>query len=345
MRIVPASRGLWRHAVAAFTLVELLVSVALLTFIMLILASVTESASRAWRDGQSRTETFQSARTSLEIVTREITPAVVDTRMQFVLAPGDVLSRAGAKNVAPYSSALLWMAPLGDEGALCCVGYYLYRDDTRQFYRLKRVFIPPPTDAKPSPYFPQMVNIGDPRDPALRTNPVNADWFTRKWDAQAFDEEDAANSHAVVSSAADGVVAMWVQCLDVLGKPIPLLVKSTVHPPSELFYNSAAYFQVATSTPFENGRSLLYLAQTPQSMKANRVPAAIDLTLITVDSRTLARGLKVPAMPDQTDPRFLDVNGALNVDALVLEYQTQLRSNRIYNARTFSTRAKLVNGS
>jgi type II secretory pathway pseudopilin PulG len=345
MTTAPVSRGPWRHAVAAFTLVELLVSMALLTFIMLILAGVTESAGRAWREGQSRTETFQSARTALEIVSREITPAVVDTRMQFVLAPGDLLSRAGAKNVAPNSSALLWMAPLGEEGSLNCVGYYLYRDDARQFYRLKRIFIPSPTDAKPSPYFPQMVNASNPQDTALRTSSVNADWFTRKWDAEAFDEENPANNQAVVSSAADGVVAMWVQCLDVLGKPIPLVSKSSVHPTSELFYNSAAFFQVATSTAFENGRSLLYLAQTSQSMKANRVPAAIDLTLITVDRRTLARGLKIPEMPDQTDPNYLDANGAINVDALVLEYKNRLRNNRIYNARTFSTRAKLVNGS
>lgn len=333
-------RGARLRASAAFTLVELLVSLALLTFIMLILVGVTESASRAWREGQSRTETFQSARTALEILTREVTPAVVDTRMQFVVAPGDVLTRAGAKNVAPESPALLWMAPLGDEGSLCSVGYYLYRDDARQFYRLKRIFIPPPTNTKASPYFPRMVSAGNPRDPELRTSPVNADWFTRSWDGNAFDEENAANGQVVVSSAADGIVAFWAQPLDVLGNPVPLVAKSSVHPSSELYYNSAAYFQVATSTPFENGRSLLYLAQTSQSMKANRVPAAIDFTLVTVDSRILARRMPIP---QQTN--VYDANGALDVEASVQAFQSQLQKNRIFNARTFSTRAKLVNGS
>lgn len=340
MRTLPVSRGARRRASFAFTLVELLVSVALLTFIMLILAGITESAGRAWREGQSRTETFQSARTSLEIVTREITPAVVDTRMQFVVAPGDILTTAGAKNVAPNSPTVLWMAPLGDDGSLCCVGYYLYRDDARQFYRLKRLFIPAPKNAKPSPYFPQMVNANDPQNSDLRTSSINADWFTRTWDGNAFDEESPANDQVVVSAAADGIVAFWTQCLDVLGNPVPLVSKSPIHPSSTLYYNSAAYFQVATSTPFENGRSLLYLAQTPQSMKANRVPAAVEFTLVTIDSRILARGLPVPQQVN-----VYDANGALDVDASIQAYTALLQKNRIYNARTFSTRAKLVNGS
>ncbi|MEI9898638.1 MAG: prepilin-type N-terminal cleavage/methylation domain-containing protein [Chthoniobacter sp.] len=340
MRTLPAPGGARRRAVAAFTLVELLVSVALLTFLMLILVSITDSAGRAWREGQNRTEAFQSARTALEIVTRELTPAVVDTRMQFVVAPGTILTDAGATNVAPNSPAMLWMAPLGTDGGLCCVGYYLYRDDQRQFYRLKRIYIAPPDTAKPSPYFPQMVSASNSQDPSLRTSPVNADWFTRTWDANAFNEEDVANDRAVVSSAADGIVALWVQCLDILGKPVPLVSKSTVHPPSALDYNSAAYFQVATSTAFENGRSFLYLAQTPQSMKANRVPAAVDLTLITVDSGVLAKGFSIP---QQTN--VYDATGALDVDASTKAYTAALQQNRIFNARTFSTRVKLVNGN
>ena len=35
-----------------------------------------------------------------------------------------------------------------------------------------------------------------------------------------------------------------------LGKPIPLLAKTGNHPKSPLYYNSAAFFQMATSLPF-----------------------------------------------------------------------------------------------
>jgi prepilin-type N-terminal cleavage/methylation domain-containing protein len=208
------SRGESRRLAHGFTLIELLASMALLTFLMLALAGVTESASRAWREGQGRTETFQSARTSLEIIARELTPAVVDTRTQFVVAPGSILTQAGAKNVAPNSSVALWMAPLGDNGALHCVGYYLYRDSARQFHRIKRIAIAPPSATKLSPYYPQMLNPSNPRDPQVRTSPVNAEWFTRHWEADTFDEERVSNAQAVVSSAADGVIAFWIQCLE-----------------------------------------------------------------------------------------------------------------------------------
>jgi hypothetical protein len=61
---------------------------------------------------------------------------------------------------------------------------------------------------------------------------------------------------------------------------------------------------------------------------------------VTVDSRILARRIPIP---QQTN--VYDANGALDVDASVRAFQSQLRNNRIFNARTFSTRAKLVNGS
>lgn len=339
---------------SAFTLVELLASMGVLSFLMLILVSVTDSATRAWRGSQSRSDVFQSARTSLELVSRELTPAVVDTRMQFVVGPGSILADAGAKNVVQKAPVALWMAPLGDDGSLRCVGYYLYRDAARGFYRLKRIYIAPTlADGKTiSPYFPKMLNPSNPRDTEVQTSAEHEKWFTRHWDEVAFDEEDKNNNQAVVSSAADGVVAFWVQCLDVLNNPIvPLSSKSTAsyankHPESVLHYNSAAYFQVATTSAFENGTSFQYLAKTDQSMKANRVPAAIDLTVVIIDNATITRGFPVP---EQTDDCNVAVKsgtfkGALDVEASVKKYSDKLIENKIYNARTFTTRVKLVNG-
>lgn len=331
----------------AFTIVELLVSVGLLTTLMLALSAVTESASRAWREGTNRTDTFQSARTALELMTRELAPAVVDTRMQFVIGPNTIVANVVRKSnttladkFAPESPVLLWMAPLGENGALRCIGYYLHRDEARKFYRLKRIFIAPPElPEKPSPYFPRMVSTASARDTALRTSPVNASWFTRTWDAAAFDEEDPDNKDAVVSSAADGVIALWAQPIDLLGNPMPLLSKAKNHPKSVLDYNSAAYFQVATTKPFDSG-SLVYLAETGQSMKANRVPAAVELTLVTIDSTVLQRGLLIPEQVNvQTTA------GVLDVAASVKAFEEKLRANHIHTARVFTARAQLANGN
>src|SRR6202000_2247092 len=112
--------------------------------------------------------------------------------------------------------------------------------------------------------------------------------FTRTWDTNAFDDQSTSNDQAVVSSAADDVIAFWVQGLDLLGNPIPCVSNSSVHPQSSLFFNSAAYSQAATTPPFETGQTFIYLAKTPQSLKANRAPAALDLTVVLLDGMTIA---------------------------------------------------------
>jgi hypothetical protein len=321
----------------------MLVSVALLSFLMLMLVQITESTARAWQQGESRAETFQSARASLELLGRELTPSVVDTRTQFVIAPASILTAAGATNVAPNSPTILWMAPLGTDGSLRCVGYYLYQDSNRKFYRLKRIFIGPnDASGNVSPFFPAMADANNPRNPAVEPSPIDASWFTQTWNGTAFNDEDPQNSAAVVSPATDGVIAFWVQAIDLLGNPVPAVCDSTVHPKSSLYFNSAAYFESATSAPDPStGRSFFYLGKSTQSLKANRLPAAIDVTVVLLDNATLGRGVSLPQQSNVTNAN----TGVLDVTASVQAYTAQLQTNHIYNARVFSTRVKLVNGS
>lgn len=330
----------------AFTLVEMLVAVSLVTYLMIILFSATDAASRAWRDGQARTDAYQNGRTTLEIMAREITPAVVDTRMQFVVAPGKIIANAGAPLVDPKAPALLWMAPLGEDGGLRCVGYYLQRDEERKFFRLKRLLTgPEEADGTPSPYFPLQLSTSgatiNPRSERYRTDPTDARWFTRHWNESAFNEEDVENNKAIVSTVADGVIALWVQCYDLLGQPIPLVSEAKQHPRTELAYNSAAYFQMATSEPFEPSRQgVLYLAETPQTMKANRVPQAVEITIVTLDQTSIK---KAASIPQQTNE--LTATGTLDVEASLQALKSRLQAAQIYTSRTFSTRARLINGN
>ena len=309
----------------------------LLAALMAALSFVVDAASHAWRDSQSRTDSFQSARTALEIMSRELAPAVVNTQMQFVVAPGTVLTNAGALNVVPSAPAVLWMAPLGSEGQLCCVGYYLYSDPTHTFYRLKRIFVAPSTSiGAVSPYFPRMTNPTSPRNAALEPSPDNANWFTNNWTKETFDEEDPTDTTTVVSTAADGVIAFWVQCLDLLGNPIPAPPAPTTAAGVQLIYNSATYFEMATTTPFDTGLGFVYLSRSPQALKGNRTPAAINLTVVVLDALSLARN---PTVPPQG--ASVDGGGPLDLQA----YQTALQANKIYNAKAFTTRVRFFNGS
>ena len=159
--------------------------------------------------------------------------------MQFVVLPAEELGKAGAMHIVSNTPAILWMAPLGEQGSLRCIGYYLFREETERVSRLKRIYISPENKA----FFPRMLDIRNPGDTTTRTSAVNADWFLRNWNAKAFNEEDIENDSVIVSTVADNVIGLWIQCIDMLGNPIPWLSNAPNHPKSELIYNSAATFK------------------------------------------------------------------------------------------------------
>ena len=320
-----------------FSLVELMAATAFVAILIVVLAMATGAMTESWKQAESRLQGHQEGRAALDFLARELAPAVVDTRMQFVVMPAAMLADAGAANVTPDTPALLWMAPLGGRGDLRCVGYYLTRDDDRRRYELKRLFIAPD---HPGGYFPRMINPANPRDPTLRTDPVSARWFLQNWDATAFDDDDPGNELAVTASAADRVIGFWVACIDRLGAPIPWLSHDANHPSTSLQFNSAAYFHLATESPFQNGTGIAYLTDSDQqAMKANLLPAAIEVALVTVDQQVLELGLEIPA-----PVTVLDALNRPDLEASLAAFETQLLANNIRTARVFRTRIELING-
>ena len=335
-----------RRTNAGLSLVELMVAFVVFAGLMVILVGAVEPVSKTWVDSERKVLTYQRARGALELLTRELTPAVVDTRMQFAVVPGKMLEEVGAPSVVEDSPVILWMAPLGRYGDLRCVGYYLFGDEDRQLFRLKRIFVKPfVDDRKENPYFPAVgnsENIENLKEESLylRTSPVEPNWFLDQWDAEAFDEEDAYNQDAIVSTAADGILAFWVQCYDILGNPVPWLSNVDNHPKSEMIYNSAAYFHQANVEPFEDGSTTVFLKETRYTMKANRLPAEIEITIVTLDDDVSIQGYDIPPMKT-----VLTSDGALDLKASVESFQDALKENGILRSRTFSTRVKLLGGS
>ena len=108
-----------------------------------------------------------------------------------------------------------------------------------------------------------------------------------------------------------------------------------------MIFNSASMFVMATSEPFDNGKSFRYLADKPTSVKGNRLPAAVGITVVTLDSASLDRHAEnVPVMEN-----VLTDDGALDVDASLEKYQNELQGRSILKAKTFTTRVKLTTGS
>lgn len=66
-----------------FTLVELMVSMAVLVVLAMVLVSMTDQTSRTWRLTRSKVEQFQEARNAYETVTRRLTQATLNTHWDY----------------------------------------------------------------------------------------------------------------------------------------------------------------------------------------------------------------------------------------------------------------------
>ena len=323
-------------AVPAFSLIELLLSMGLLSALLTLLMMTVSSLSTAMINTEQKVQAESQARNALEIITREITPAVIDTRMQFIVAPGKVIKSAGEDLVAPASPILLWMAPIGKNGDLRCVGYYLSRDEERQSYLLRRIYI---ERDNADGYFPRMSDFENASNNQLFTSPVDAKWFTDNWKKDAFDDKSPENKKAVVSTVARGVLGFWAQCYDTLGNPIPWVSNAKNHPQSDLMFNSASHFIMANSKPFEKGKSFLYMAESDLAMKAHRLPAEIEFGIVTVGEAELARGHRPPLPLNKLTP-----SGSLDLESTVDQFITALEMANIRAPETLITRVRLANG-
>jgi prepilin-type N-terminal cleavage/methylation domain-containing protein len=173
----------------------------------------------------------------------------------------------------------------------------------------------------------------------------------------------ASSSSTAFSSAtsvvSDGVIGFWVRCLDKNGNAIPWLYQSSLYSSSfaktpNIKFNSAAAFNPATlgtansftysSPPVPASISGSTLTAPSGTVAANRLPTAVELTIITVDPQTLSRlqaqGLTVPAMPVAASATAVPASIQTYVNSTLLAPPYEIRT-----ARVFSTTVRLMNGT
>ncbi|MEI9895871.1 MAG: Verru_Chthon cassette protein C [Chthoniobacter sp.] len=73
---------------AGFTLVELMVSTAIIGLIMLVLVQMTNQTSQTWRSTAEKIEKFQQARDGFESMTRRLSQATLNTNWDYLDASG-----------------------------------------------------------------------------------------------------------------------------------------------------------------------------------------------------------------------------------------------------------------
>lgn len=142
----------------AFTLLELLVAMAVLAVLLAILLSIVSGASTLWRESESRVDSFREARAALNLVTADLASLYASSDPKFIsVATKDADIGKLVKTAADdeIGSALFFITALPEaaqdpdlnESDLCAVGYFVAFNkasasiNAKNSYNLYRYFI------------------------------------------------------------------------------------------------------------------------------------------------------------------------------------------------------------
>jgi hypothetical protein len=144
---------------------------------------------------------------------------------------------------------------------------------------------------------------------------------------------DPVTKPALFSTVADGILGLWIRCMDRNGDTIPWYQTA-------IQYNSAASFQPAIPGQFSSFK----YTSAATTAQAHLLPYSVEITVITLDAKTLQRsGISaIPGMPpDVNDPSSPTVAGPDDIPGAIRYFEQKLVSNKIKSARTFSTSVRI----
>lgn len=131
---------------SAFTLLELLVSMAVLSLLVLLLIAMTEGASRLWRDGERKREAACEARAALGAITADLHSAVLtgDSSTLLVTPAEPGKEGGGLFFLVSHPRERRDDGAAGNKGDLCAAGYFVAADpDGSGVEHLYRFHAPP----------------------------------------------------------------------------------------------------------------------------------------------------------------------------------------------------------
>jgi type II secretory pathway component PulJ len=343
-----------------FTLFEILVATSILVLIVSMLSVIVGQVNKAWFTGQQRVESFQNGRAVLELISRELSQAVISNKLQFVQNPPDLAGGSnltamlsGSDTQVANSDSIFWQMPCAGNpyGNICQVGYLLTLNTASKpaQYQLRRYYVQPDNLAPGAAghmftiYDSPLTYISSPSYTSATPWPLifGAPWLTQAQTGSSL-AQVKTNFQNSLSVLSDGVIGFWVCCLDKNGNPIPWLCQSSLYNVTAVKFNSAACFLNSSISSGSNsfdtpsgGSTFQYSAPPPATIPANILPDSVQLTLITLDAATIKSGLAIPPPPAVTQPS--------GVDSAVNTFMSNLVSNHITTARVFSTNVRLVN--
>jgi len=259
----------------AFTLVEVLVALAVLSLLVILLASMMSGVMATWQHAEARDERRSVARRSLNLMAQDIRLAALpanraDTNsLQFIIDPPATTLSSGY--LVPH--AFFGQAPVStdlssstSQGDLAVFGYFIRWVGTDAC--LCRLLINPSS-----------------ADYAVYTSPKS--WVT----AALLDKyAPASPSDSYAGLVGENVLGLWAQALDDNGTPIITTAIGSTAAYALGAFDSRLGYSVMT-----NGVTTVY--------GPSALPAAIRLGVVVIDSRT-ARELTSPLIPTTATTNF-----------------------------------------
>lgn len=251
----------------AFSLVEMLVAVAVFCIILVLVFSVINQTSGVWRRSSDKIQSFQEARLAFEALTRNLSQATLNSYLDYdnAEAPTRYLRKselkflcgpAGSSNMPGTSNtgqAIFFQAPLGytDEFAsegmaslLNTCGYFV------QFDRNKAA--PPFIQNANNPYRYRLTQALVPTETKDSIYSSGATWFNA--------------AAQVAQPIANNVIALILRPQD------PAITNSSTPPNDSYSYDSSAN-----------------VTNNPQPVTANQLPPVVHVTMVAIDETSALR--------------------------------------------------------
>ena len=131
----------------AFSLLELLVAVSVLSILLVILLNIVQGATNLWRTSENKVEAYREARAALQVISSDLRNALASTNTSFFRT--NISGYPSATNLAFLATLPLSSQNIDSLSDVCTVGYFLaYNNKSpvagatgRQSYNLYRYFV------------------------------------------------------------------------------------------------------------------------------------------------------------------------------------------------------------
>lgn len=356
-----------RRLTAAFTLVEIMVSLAVLTILLLISAQVIGQVQSTWSASNARVSQFREARTAFDILTRNLSQATLNTYidydnnyiatagsssaasapasyvrksdLQFICGPAASLVTGGGGADALPGHAVFFQAPLGVTNSptlvgldrlLCARGYFVQYTSDESWIP---AFIPPGN----SSFRYRLMEYSPPAEknmiyPAGATGTVTNSWFAGAGVTSGSSSSSTATI-PVTRPVADNIVALIISPRREMKPGEEASTAETI---------ATGTTEIATN--YQYNSTVVNLATTASPLGTQHLlPPLIRVVLVAIDERS-AKQLEITNGSAGSPPLGSDVEESLG-NAYALESEladlvSKLQQRKL-NYRVFSATVQL----